>query len=274
MTRIVIAWKAALCLVAVATLLTLASRPASAAPKKRLLVVTVTKGFRHDVIPTAEIVLKQMGESSGEYTVDYVRTDAEMAEKMSPAGLRNYDAVVFANTTGDLPIPDRDAFIKWIADGHGFIGIHAAADTFHGFPTYLQMLGAEFKTHGPQVEVTARVEDRTHPATRFLGGQRTVFDEIYQFQKFDRGRVHGLLTLDAHPNDRTPGDYPVAWCREEGKGRIFYTSLGHRKDVWESKWYQVHLLGGISWALGLEKGDAKPTTRTSQLSLQTTRTTP
>jgi type 1 glutamine amidotransferase len=224
------------------------------------LVVTVTKGFRHDSIPVAEETIRQIGDESGAFTVDYARTDEELSVKTAPAALKNYDGVFFANTTGDLPLADRDAFVKWVADGHAFVGVHAASDTFHGFRPYLEMVGGEFKTHGPQVEVECRVEDPKHPAGKAFEGAPSfkVFDEIYQFQNFDRSRVHGLLTLDAHPNDKTPGDYPVAWCRREGKGRVFYTSLGHRQEVWKAPWYRRHLLGGIKWALGLEKGDDKP----------------
>lgn len=241
--------------------------PLQAAPaKKRLLFVTVTKGFRHDCIPVSEEVIKSIADKSGAFTVDYVRNDAEMAEKMSPLSLNNYDAVFFANTTGDLPLPDRDAFLKWIADGHGFIGAHAATDTFHGYRPYIAMIGAEFKTHGPQVEVECLVEDKKHPSTRHLGGSQRVFDEIYLFQNYDPSRFHKLLSLDKHPNEGTPGYYPIAWSRREGKGRVFYTALGHRQDVWNAPWYQRHLLGGIRWALGLEKGDAKPQVPLSKVS--------
>ncbi len=238
-----------------------------AAAPKRLLIVTVTKGFRHGSIPVAEQTLQQMAaKSGGAFTVDYVRTDAEMAQKMTPQGLKRYDGVFFVNTTGDLPLPDRDAFMKWIADGHGFIGAHAATDTYHGYAPYIQMIGGEFKTHGPQSEVECRVEDPKHPAVKHLTPSFKVFDEIYQFKSFDRSRVHGLLTLDKHPNSGAPGDYPIAWNRMEGKGRVFYTALGHRDEVWKADWYQKHLMGGIRWALGLEKGDAKPQQAASELS--------
>jgi type 1 glutamine amidotransferase len=187
-----------------------------------------------------------------------------MAAKMTPAGLERYDGVVFASTTGALPLPNREAFLKWIAEGHAFIGVHAASDTFHGFPPYLEMLGGEFRTHGPQVWVVCNVEDRDHPATRGMGASRLVFDEIYQFDRFDRSKVHMLLSLDHHPNEGTPGYFPIAWCKMYGKGRVFYTALGHRPDVWESSVFQQHLLGGIRWALGEENGDATPQQRSSQ----------
>jgi uncharacterized protein len=226
----------------------------SAPPPAKILVVTVTKGFRHgDSIPIAEGVIAALGNGSGKFVVDYVRNDEDMAKKMTVDALKSVDGVVFASTTGDLPLPDRAGFLKWIADGHAFIGMHAATDTFHGYPEYLEMIGAEFKTHGAQVEVECLVENKNHGATRHLGNSFVVFDEIYQFQKFDRKNVDGLLTMDKHPNDKTPGDYPVAWTRNYGKGRVFYTSLGHRPDVWQNNVYQKHVYGGMLWALKREK---------------------
>jgi type 1 glutamine amidotransferase len=263
------------------------------AAAKKVLVVTTTTGFRHSSIPTAEKIIDQLGQKSGSFVVDYARVEPNdpqfkgadgkpdnakvneaikkvLAEKMSPDALKNYDAVIFANTTGDLPVPDKEAFLNWIRSGKGFVGMHSATDTFHGYPAFIEMIGGEFKTHGPQVEVDAINQDKECPACRHLGSQWKVFDEIYLFKNFDRSKVHGLLTLDKHPNDKTPGDYPIAWVKEYGQGRVFYTSLGHREDVWDPNWtdrknpkevaeaYQKHILGGIKWALGLEQMNAKP----------------
>jgi len=265
---------------------------AQGAPKK-VLVVTTTTGFRHSSIPTAEKVLGQLARESGVFTVDYARVEPNdpqyrgpdgkpdkakveeairkvLAEKMSPAALKNYDAVIFANTTGMLPLPDPQAFLDWIKSGKGFVGMHSATDTFHNFKPYIDMIGGEFKQHGAQVEVEPINEDKECPACRNIPPDWKVFDEIYQFKNFDRTKVHGLLTLDKHPNNKTPGDYPISWCKEYGKGRVFYTSLGHREDVWDPNWpnrknpkevaelYQKHILEGIKWALGLEKWNAKP----------------
>lgn len=273
----------------------LATSTVQAAPKK-VLVVTTTTGFRHSSIETAEKVLAQLAQESGAFTVEYARVSPNapeykgdngkqdkakyeaaikevLAQKMSAEALQQYDAVIFANTTGDLPLPNKQAFLDWIRSGKGFVGMHSAADTFRGhqpLDPYVEMLGAEFKAHGPQVEVDAINQDKECPICRHLPESWKVFDEIYQFNGFDRSKVHGLLTLDKHPNNKTPGDYPVAWCKEYGKGRVFYTSLGHREDVWDPNWpdrknpkevaeaYQKHILNGIKWALGLEKWDAKP----------------
>jgi len=266
--------------------------PCEAAAKK-VLVVTTTTGFRHSSIPTAEKIIPQLGAQSGAFTVEYARVEPSdpefknaegkpdmqkvnaaikkvLAEKMSPDALKNYDVVIFANTTGDLPLPDPDAFINWVKGGGGFVGMHAAGDTFHHFEPYLDMIGAEFKKHEAQVEVEPINQDSSCPACAHLPATWKVFDEIYQFQKFDRSKVHGLLGLDKHPNNKSPGDYPVSWCKDFGKGRVFYTSLGHREDVWDpnapnrknppevAEAYQKHILEGIKWAAGLETWNAKP----------------
>jgi len=252
------------------------------APKK-LLVIETTTDFRHDSIPTLEKVLVQLGKDSGEFTVDCVRQPAGRGaeltnavktalEKLSPESLKNYDGVVFASTTGDLPIPDRQAFLDWIKAGHAFIGIHAATDTFHGWPAYLDMLGGEFDHHGNQIDIECVNQDPKNPATAQLGKSWKIKqEEVYQFKKYDPTKVHELLTLDIQPEvrngTRAAGHYPVAWWKEYGKGTVFYTSLGHRDDIIDadpnlknrvnsvetSQAYQAHLLGGIEFALGLKK---------------------
>jgi uncharacterized protein len=273
------------------------SYEAKAAPK-RLLVVTTTTGFRHSSIPTAERIISQLAQSSGEFTVDFVEqppgkpqnppqdaTDDQKAayqtaesqwedslkaalQKLSPASLANYDGVAFVSTTGDLPIPDRQGFLDWIKAGHGFIGIHAASDTFHGWPGYIDMLGGEFEHHGRQVSVDCLNQNPANPATASLPKVWTIQqEEIYQFKNYDPTRVHDLLILDKHPETGAPGHYAVSWCKSYGDGRVFYTSLGHREDIWDadpnlpdrknsvdiSKAYQAHVLGGIEWALGIKK---------------------
>jgi type 1 glutamine amidotransferase len=273
--------------------------PTQAAPKK-VLVVSVTTGFRHSSIPTAEKVLAELGQKSGAFTVvDYARVEPSdpqfkgadgktdqakvtaaitqvLAEKMSKAALAKYDGVIFANTTGDLPLPDKQAFLDWIKSGKAFIGTHSATDTFRGhtpLDPYTEMIGGEFKHHDAQAEVDCLNQDPKHPAGKALPKVWHLKDEIYLINGYDKTKVHELLVLDKNPKDKEPGEFPIAWCKEYGKGRVFYTSLGHREDVWDpntpasfkrenppevSEAYQKHLLGGIKWALGLEKGDAKP----------------
>ncbi|MBT5708465.1 ThuA domain-containing protein [bacterium] len=242
-----------------------ASAALEAAESKNLLVVTVTKGFRHSSIPTAEAVLGSLAERHGSLSVEYARTDEEIAERMTPESLRAFDGVVFANTTGELPIPDKSAFMDWIKSGKGFVGMHSASDTFHQFRPYIEMIGGEFLTHGPQVEVDVVNEDADHVACQHYGSHFKIYDEIYIQKSFHRDRVHGLLTLHNHPNSKVPGDYPIAWTKTYGKGKVFYTSLGHREDVWTNREYQEHIMGGILWSLGLVEGEGSPTDKTFQL---------
>ncbi|HEV7867034.1 MAG TPA: ThuA domain-containing protein [Chthoniobacteraceae bacterium] len=307
-----------------------------AAEAKKVLVVTVTTGFRHSSIPTAEKVLQKLATESKAFTiVDFARQpevqvvkkpsapkkpgelkanadekakakyendlkkftseeakyqeavakwtaadderakasqqefDAQLKasmEKLSPANLAKYDGVIFANTTGDLPLPDREGFIKWVEDGHALMGMHSASDTFHNFKPYIEMLGGEFATHGAQVGVDLKKKDAKHPGTAGLPETWTIKkEEMYEFKNYDPARVRDLWILDQHPQSRAPGHYGVSWVRTQGKGKVFYTSLGHREDVWDdsadlkgrenppetAKQFQQHILGGIKWALGL-----------------------
>jgi type 1 glutamine amidotransferase len=225
--------------------------------------------------------LKQFAEAEKKYdSIWRPRVEAAL-QKLSPANLRNYDAVLFASTTGDdLPLPDRQGFVDWVASGKAFIGVHAATDTFKTFAPYVAMIGGAFRTHGPQVTVECINEDRGHAACKHLPARWTVYDEIYQLKDFNPGKVHALLSLDQlmltqkdkDAKKSTPGDYPIAWSKMHGKGRVFYTSLGHREDMWDptyeqggrmnspeiAKQFQQHVLGGILWALGLAPGSATP----------------
>jgi uncharacterized protein len=246
---------------------------------KKVLVVTTTTGYRHSSIPTAEKVLAQLAGQSGKFTVEFLRQPAGKAddegwqdklkqalEKLSPESLKNYDGVIFANTTGDLPIPDKAGFLDWLRSGKAFIGMHSASDTFHGWPEFIEMIGGQFESHGPQVGVECLNLDEHHPATAHLGKSWSIpQEEIYLFKNYNADRVKDLLALDKHPNNKTPGHFPIAWHREFGKGKVFYTALGHREDIWDadpnlrdrknpvevSQRYQAHILGGIEWALGL-----------------------
>ncbi len=309
-----------------------------AAEKKRVIVCTVTTGFRHSSIAEAEKTLAKLATESGAFEiVDFARqpdvqvpkkpnkpgapkadaddkakakfegdmkkyeeelakwtpemeakmkaaqADATVAMKASlakldPANLvaKKIDGVIFANTTGDLPLPDREGFIKWIEAGHAFMAMHSASDTFHGFPGYLQMLQGEFGGHGKQVPADLIAGDTAHPANGGIGAKWDVaLEEIYEMKAgaHDRAKVRALWFLRHHPQDVAKVGYAaVSWCRMAEKGHVFYTSLGHREDLWSadealkdrknsvevSKQFQAHILGGIKWALGLEKGEVTP----------------
>src|SRR5262249_20366249 len=161
----------------------------------------------------------------------------DIAAKMTPDALKNYDGFIFANTTGVLPIPNKEAFLNAIKGGKAFVGMHSASDTYHAekpddVDPYIAMLGGEFLTHGAQVGVECLVQDTQHPATKHLGESYCLQqEEIYQLKNYDSSKVNELLTLDKHPNNKKmAGHFPVAWWKKYGEGTIFYTSLGHRED--------------------------------------------
>jgi len=203
---------------------------------------------------------------------------------LSPAALKNYDGVILLDSTGALPFPDRDGFLKWVSDGHAVVAIHAAMDTSYYTPdNYVDMLsgGSRYATSigGNATAHKIYKVDATHPATKDWPDGLAVTDEVLQFQHqnpadksmnlpgIDRTKVHSLLDADIDGQRQ-----PVAWTKMQGKGRVFYTSLGHRDDVMlagtpaldgnaklnadeVSAAYQTHVLNGIRWALGLVSGN-------------------
>jgi type 1 glutamine amidotransferase len=241
---------------------------------QKLLYLTTSAGFRHSSLPLSQQVLKKVGRDSGYFEV----TATESTDHVSPEGLRGFDAVAFY-TTGDLaqfPLTkeNREHLIAWVREGHTFVGFHAATDTYKDWEPYWEMIGGSFNGHPWHEEVVIDVEDPTHPSVQHLDTRWTITDEIYQFKNYSRDRVHVILSLNPS-SEKGKGmhkdkplaekDYPVAWCRDFGSGKVFYTSLGHREDVWTNPHYQRHVEGGILWALGVPgyEGDSTPGLRKS-----------
>ncbi len=220
----------------------------------RLLVVTHTTGFRHDSIAAAEAALQMMGRDSGLFETELCRTAEDVRARLTPAGLASVDAVFFANTSGSLGVPDLAAFLAWIAGGKAFIGTHSASDTYHDSPDYLEMLGGEVLTHGTIVEAELRVNDPTHPAVAHLAPRFRMTDEWYRFRLLGQERTV-LISFDRNPPDGLgapgdPVDLPIAWHKGYGSGRVFYTAIGHRTEVWNDPRFRTHLLEGIRRSLG------------------------
>ena len=223
--------------------------------RPNVLYLTHSAGFKHDVLPLSQQIFKEIGERTRAFEV----TATDDCSLLSREGLKKYDAVVFY-TTGELPISDEQkaAFLEFIKSGKGFVGIHSATDTFYKWPEYGELIGGYFDQHPWHQEVTVNVENRRHPATKHLPKTFKMTDEIYQFKDFYRSRVNVLLSLDVSSVDlnkpavhRTDKDFAVAWWRKYGKGRVFYTALGHRPEVWQDQRFQQHLLGAVRWAMGL-----------------------
>jgi type 1 glutamine amidotransferase len=221
---------------------------------RRLLYLTQSAGFQHEVLPFSEQVMQDLAGRSQAFEV----TVSHDASAITGDSLRQYDAVMFY-TTGELPMTDgqKTAFLDWIRSGKGFVGVHSATDTFYKWPEYGDMIGAYFDDHPWHQQVVIRVEESNHPATRSLPKSFTLNEEIYQFRNWSRDRVHVLLSLDPSSVDltnpkvkRTDKDFALAWWKAYGTGRVFYTALGHERGVWQDERFQQHLLGGIRWAMG------------------------
>ncbi|HKS42226.1 MAG TPA: ThuA domain-containing protein, partial [Blastocatellia bacterium] len=165
----------------------------SSRAKRKVLYLTHSAGWKHDVLPFSEEIMKQIGARSGAFEA----TTTKDCSLLSRESLKQYDAVVFY-TTGELPISDEQkaAFLDFIKSGKGFVGIHSATDTFYKWPEYGELIGGYFNEHPWHQDVTIKVEDRRHPATKHLESSFKIKDEIYQFKEFSRSRVHVLMSLD------------------------------------------------------------------------------
>ena len=223
----------------------------------RLLFLTHSAGFVHSVVRRpapdqlahAELALKEA--AGGRLQVDCTQDCGDI----TPENLARYDAVLFY-TTGSLPISDegKAGLIEWVRGGGAFCGVHCATDTFYEFADYMGLVGGAFDGHPWHEEVTMTVEDGVHPSTAHLEERWVLTDEIYQFKWWRRHPNHVLLSLDTSVNDvargkRVDRDYANAWCKDFGRGKMFYTALGHREDVWANPAFQEHLIGGIEWAI-------------------------
>lgn len=246
---------------AVATLAMLCVAQDTGAKKKRILFFSPSFGYRHSCVTRpltgelshAEKVIKKIGAEAG-YEVAVSQDSHDLR---SPEQFKRFDVIIFY-TTGDPPI-NREALLKWVRDGGAFVGVHCATDTYYEWPEYNELIGGQFKTHGPADKpVTMTNHDPDHPATKHLGHECEFTDEIYQFREgtLKKDRLSFLLTIDTKKTDLKPQKmeadkfYPSTWTNKEGKGRVFYTALGHREEVWDDARFQKLLLGGIAWALG------------------------
>ncbi len=254
--------------------------------KKKILFFTKSSGFEHSVItwkngrPShAEKILTELGAKNGwefEFSKD--------GSKFSKDYLVQFEAVFFY-TTGDLCSPGTDgnpgmsaegkqALFDYVRSGKGFLGTHSASDTFHTdneskkgperfknhgekADPYVQLLGAEFIRHGAQQEAKQTVINPKFPGFEKVGAEFSFPEEWYSLKDFTPD-IHVLTVMDApkmkgKEYERPP--FPTTWARKEGAGRVWYTAMGHREDVWTNPIFQDILIGGIKWALGEAQAD-------------------
>ncbi|QDU57754.1 family 16 glycoside hydrolase [Aeoliella mucimassa] len=241
----------------------------------RILLVTQSGGFQHSTITRkstdlshTEKIMTQLGISTGLFHMDCTK---DVENDFKPELIENYDIVMFF-TTGKMyddgsRLPISEETMKWFLDtyikeqGHGFLGVHSAADTFADYEPYWDMIGGSFNGHPwtANTTVTVKVHDQDHPASEPWGSSFVITDEIYQFNHWQPKKVRVLMSLDMEKTElKKPYHVPVLWVKDYGKGRVMHMSLGHREDVWTNPTYQESLLNGIRWLAGQIDGDATP----------------
>ncbi|MGM0545565.1 MAG: ThuA domain-containing protein [Bacteroidota bacterium] len=214
-----------------------------------ILIFTKTEGYRHESIPTGVEALQQLAD---EHNVATLHT--EDASYFQTDSLSRFDAVVFLSTTGDiLNDEQQSAFEKFIENGGGFAGIHAAADTEYDWPWYGEMVGAYFDSHPEIQEATVRVTDGTHASTTMLPKEWIRTDEWYNYRDINPD-INVLLKLDesTYEGGEHGEDHPIAWYNTVGEARIFYTGGGHTDESFSDDLFRDHLWGGVQYVLKKE----------------------
>jgi type 1 glutamine amidotransferase len=224
---------------------------ASAAPK-RVLYMTTSAGYRHDSLGTSCDVMQAVAARSEALEV----VCSEDLSLITADTLRDFDVLYFF-TSGELELNEsqKTDLLAFVRDGKGFGGAHSATDTLYSWPQYGELIGAYFNGHPWAQEVSINIEDQDDPIVHALAPSFRIVDEIYQFRDFSRDQSHVLMSLDASSVDMTApevmaDDFPLAWRRNYGQGRVFYTALGHFSETWLDERFQSILLNALMWLAG------------------------
>jgi len=248
--------------------------------KRALLAIgdVQTYGYQHDAVSHSLAQIERLGRESDIYDT-WIRTDTQLLTKgalhLPYATVRNvrslddFDAV-FLFTAGEplMSGQQRADLLSFIRDdGKGLVGAHSATTTFYSWPEFGDLLGGYFDCHPWEVfDAPVIVEDPSFPAMRHFKPAFTIRDEIYQMRApYSRDKVHVLASLDSAKLDfssskphRPDRDYPVAWAKTEGKGRVFYSTFGHTVEAWDNRDVQSMYLEAIKWAMGITSAPLTP----------------
>lgn len=252
-----------------------AQSPAPRTFSKHVLAwADVRNGYQHDSITHALSTIERMGWESGLYDT-VIRTDSQSitkspilfkqgtgigsGEQFLARNLNYFDAIFFFGVREiDLTAEQRADLLSFVRDdGKGFVATHAGATAFFSWPEFGEMLGGRFDEHPWGIsEATVVVEDRDSPISRHLPASFKVIDEHYQIKEWSRKNVHVLARLDPATLDlkaplvhRTDRDFAVAWTKSYGKGRVFYSTLGHPRELWDQAWLQKMYFEALRWSM-------------------------
>ncbi len=273
-------------LTALAAVAALLAQSTPAPAKKHLLAIgDVRSGYQHDSVSHALATIDRLGYESGVY-VTYIRTDSQLLTKgkierhdprtpdlganINAKNLDYFDAIFFMGTgENDLTDQQKKDLLSFVHDdGKGFVAAHTGDDAFFTWPEFGEMVGGYFDNHPWGVfDAPVVVEDPSFPAMKAFPLTFSIRDEIYVHKApFSREKVNVLASLDAGHLDyakaqnlhRTDKDFPVAWSKMYGKGRVFYSTFGHAAETWDDPGVQKMYLEAIKWSLGLTEGSAAP----------------
>jgi hypothetical protein len=236
---------------------------------RRLLIFSLTTGFPHTSVNLGAKAFEIMGKKTGAWE-SVLTTDPQM---FAPERLKDFDAVMMNNTTGRQLLDDpalRQSLLDFVKSGSGLVGVHSATDAFYEkWPEYGELMGGFFTGHLAGItKISVKLDDPASPLNQMFEGKGfEIGDEIYMFKDpYSREKLHILLSIDyenAHyRGDKRPdNDYALAWIREYGKGRVFYSAFGHDHAIFWNPAILKHFLAGIQYAMGDLKADATPSAR-------------
>ncbi|MGA7089620.1 MAG: ThuA domain-containing protein [Candidatus Acidiferrales bacterium] len=239
--------------------------------KKHLLFVGEEKGYRHESVSHAAATIERLGTQTGLWDT-VIRTDTEALTKKkleyNAKNLNDFDAVMFF-TGGDLEMDAQQKadFLSFVHDdGKGFIGVHSAAITFTNWPEYGEMIGGYYDEHPwGTFDAPIIVEDPNFPGMSLWPHSFILHDEIYQMKNYSRDDLRVLMRLDptkldlANPRvHRADRDFAVTWAKMYGKGRVYYSSLGHVSENWDDPRLQGMYTEAIKWVTGIVNADVTP----------------
>jgi hypothetical protein len=248
------------------------------ARKQVLAWADIQNGVQHDSVTRALVTIDRVGRESGAFDT-YIRTDSQLITKKpitmagNPRPITNknldyFDAIFFFGLREiDLRPDQRADLLAFVAqDGKGFVAAHTATTAFFSWPEFGELLGGRFDEHPWNItDATVLIEDPQFPAMKHFPLKSAIRDEHYQTKDFSREKIRVLARLDPASVDmknprvhRADGDFPVAWAKSYGKGRVFYSTLGHAAENWDQPTVQTMYLEAMKWALGLVPGDATP----------------
>jgi type 1 glutamine amidotransferase len=234
----------------------------------------VRNGYQHESITHALSTIERLGWESGLYDT-IIRTDSQpitkqpilfktgtgiaTGEQFLARNLTYFDAIFFFGVREiDLTAEQRRDLLSFVRDdGKGFVATHAGATAFFSWPEFGEMLGGRFDEHPWNItDATVVVEDRASPIVAHLPPSFVVNDEHYQLKDFSRDRLHVLARLDPRSVNlsaplvhRKDGDFPVAWTKTYGQGRVFYSTLGHSRELWDTAWMQTMYFEALKWSM-------------------------